>query len=93
VEDILDLGCHSCVVCHDDQPPLAVVNRVSLPHAPLPTLLSLSRSHAFKNGSLGMIWDSYSTNMEKPNVYEKERAMGFRTSTTTVQGIFERTHK
>jgi hypothetical protein len=40
-----------------------------------------------------MIWDSYSTNMEKPNVYEKERAMGFRTSTTTVQGIFERTHK
>jgi len=40
-----------------------------------------------------MIWDSYSSNMEKPNVDEKERAMGFRTCTTTVQGIFKRTHK
>jgi hypothetical protein len=31
VGDILDLGCHSCVVHHDDQPPLAMVNKVGLP--------------------------------------------------------------
>jgi uncharacterized protein YbgA (DUF1722 family) len=31
VDDILDLGHHSCVVHHEDQPPLAMVNKVGLP--------------------------------------------------------------
>jgi hypothetical protein len=31
VDDILDLGCHSCAFHHDDQPPLTMVNRVGLP--------------------------------------------------------------
>jgi hypothetical protein len=29
VDDILDLGRHSCVICYDDQP-LDVVNKVGL---------------------------------------------------------------
>jgi len=67
VDDILDPGLHSCMVCHDDQPPLDVVNRVGVPQTTLPTLLSFPHSHAFKNGGLGMIWDSHSSNMEEPN--------------------------
>jgi len=31
--------------------------------------------------------------MEKPNANEKERAMGFCTSTTVVQGIFKKTYR
>jgi hypothetical protein len=38
-----------------------------------------------------MIWDLHSSNMEKPNVDEKEQAMGFCTCTIVVQGIFKGT--
>jgi hypothetical protein len=31
--------------------------------------------------------------MEEPNVDEREHAMGFRIGTTTMEGIFERTHR
>jgi hypothetical protein len=65
----------------------------ALPHAALPTLLSFSHFYAFKYGSLRMIWDSYSCNMEEPNVDEKEQAMGFCIGTITMQGIFQKTHK
>ncbi len=37
-----------------------------------------------------MICDSHSSNMEKPNVNEKEQAMGFCINTTTMQGISKR---
>jgi hypothetical protein len=40
VEDILDPRCHSCVVRHDDRPLLAMVNKVGLPQAALPTIFS-----------------------------------------------------
>ncbi len=40
-----------------------------------------------------MIWDSHPFNMEKPNVDEKEEAMGFRIGTTAMQGICEKTHR
>jgi hypothetical protein len=55
VDDILDLRQHFSVVQHDDQPLLAMVNRVGLPWATLPTLLSFSHLHAFWNGGPGMI--------------------------------------
>jgi hypothetical protein len=31
VDDTVDHGCHSCIICHDDWPPFVVVNRVGLP--------------------------------------------------------------
>jgi hypothetical protein len=37
VDDMLDLTCHSWTVCHDDQSPLVVVNRVGFSQATLPT--------------------------------------------------------
>jgi hypothetical protein len=40
-------------------------------------------------GGPRMIWDSHSSNMEKPNANEREWAMGFHTNTTIVQGISE----
>jgi hypothetical protein len=35
-------------------------------HKTLPTFMKFPHFHAFKNGSLGMIWDSNSSNMEEP---------------------------
>jgi hypothetical protein len=35
-----------------------------------------------------MNWDSHSSTMEEPNVDEREWAMGFHTSTTSMQGMF-----
>jgi hypothetical protein len=75
------------VICHDDRRPLVVVNKVGLPRVALPTFLNFPHFHAFRNGGLGMIWDSHSSSMEEPNVDERERAMGFHTSTITMQGI------
>ncbi len=63
------------------------------PWAILPTFLTFSHSHAFKNGGLRMIWDSHSSSMEKPNANEREWAMGFHICTIDVQGIFEGTHR
>jgi hypothetical protein len=93
VDDILDPGHHSCAVYHDDRPPLVVVNKVGLPQVALPTFLNFPHFHAFRNGSPWMIWDSHPFNMEKPNVDEKEEAMGFRIGTTAMQGICEKTHR
>jgi hypothetical protein len=67
-----------------------MVNKVGLPQVALPTFLSFPHSHAFRNGSPWMIWDSHSSSMEEPNVDEKEQAMGFHSNTTIVQGISER---
>jgi hypothetical protein len=88
VDDILNLEHHSCIVCHDDQPPLVMVNRVDLPQATLLTCLSFSRSHAFKDGGPRTIWDSHSSNMEEPNASEWEHAMGFCIGTIVVLSIF-----
>ncbi len=60
-------------------------NRVGLPQTALPTFLSFPHFDAFKNG--GPMDDLSS--MEKPNANEREWAMGFCTSTTTMQGIFK----
>ncbi len=64
-----------------------MVNKVVLPQVALPTLLSFLHFHAFWDGGPNMIWDANSSKMEEPNVDEQERAMGFRTNTTIVQGI------
>jgi hypothetical protein len=61
-----------------------MVNRVGLPHATLPTLLSFLHFHTFQDGDLSMIWDANSSKMEESDADEQERAMGFRTSTTTM---------
>jgi hypothetical protein len=65
-----------------------MVNKVDLPQAAILTFLSFPHSHAFKNGGLGTIWDSHSSNMEEPNAYEREHAMGFRIGTIIVPSIF-----
>jgi hypothetical protein len=59
-----------CGAHHDEQPPM--VNRVKLPQTTLPILLDFPCFHAFRDGSLGMMWDSNSSNMEELNVNEKE---------------------
>jgi hypothetical protein len=70
-----------------------VVNRVGTPQATLLTFLNFSHSHAFQNGGPKMIWDFNSSNMEKPNVDERELTMGFYMHTIDVLNIFKGVHK
>jgi hypothetical protein len=89
VSDILDPHRAPRRVYHDDQAPLAVVNRKGEPRRALPTLVSFARSYAFKDNGLGLVWDSTTQEMVEPNADERERAMGFPTDTTSVPGLSE----
>ncbi len=84
MDDIFNPRRHSSAIQHDDRPPLAMVNKVGLLQATSPFLLNFLHFHTFQDGDLGMIWDANSSKMEEPNVDEQKRAMGFRTSTTTM---------
>jgi site-specific DNA-cytosine methylase len=53
VSDILDPHRALWYVYHDDQAPLAVVNRKEEPRRALPTLVSFARSYAFKDNGPG----------------------------------------
>jgi hypothetical protein len=77
VSDILDPHRAPRCVYHDDQAPLAVVNRKREPRRALPTLVSFARSYAFKDNGPGLVWDSTTQEMVEPNVDEREGAMGF----------------
>jgi hypothetical protein len=89
VSEILDPHRTPRRVYHDDQAPLAVVNRKEEPCKAFPTLVSFARSYAFKDNGPGLVWDSITQEMVEPNVHERERAMGFPTGTTNVHGISE----
>jgi hypothetical protein len=89
VSDILDPHRAPRRVYHDDQASLGVVNRKGEPQRALSTLVSFARSYAFKDNGLGLVWDSTTQEMVEPNVGERERAMGFFTSTTNVPGLSE----
>jgi hypothetical protein len=58
VSDILDPHIVPRRVYHNDQAPLAVVNRKGEPRRALPMLVSFAHSYVFKNNGLGLVWDS-----------------------------------
>jgi hypothetical protein len=89
VSDILDPHRTPRRIYHDDQAPLAVVTRKGEPRRALPTLVSFARSYAFRDNGPGLAWDSITQEMVEPNANECERAMGFPTGTTNVNGISE----
>jgi hypothetical protein len=89
VSDILDPHRTPRRVYHDDQAPLAVVNRKGEPRRAFPTLVSFAHSYAFKDNGPGLVWDSITQEMVEPNADERERAMGFPTGTTNVHGMSE----
>jgi len=82
VRDILDLHRSPQQVYHDNLAPLAVVNRKGEPGKTLPTLVSFSKSYAFKDNGLGLVWDATTEAMVEPIADEREQAMGFQTGTT-----------
>jgi hypothetical protein len=89
MSDILDPHRAPRLVYHDDQVPLAVVNRKGEPQKALSTLISFARSYVFKDNGPGLVWDSTTQEMVEPNVDERERAMGFPTGTTNFSGLSE----
>jgi hypothetical protein len=89
VSDILNLHRTPWCVYHDDQVPLAVVNRKEEPQKTLPTLVSFVHSYAFKDNGPRLVWDSITQEMVEPNADERERAMGFPTGTTNVPNLSE----
>jgi len=68
---------------------MAVVNQVGQPRMALPTFVSFPASHAYREGGLGLVWDTCLQQLVEPNVDEKERAMGFPTGMPFVPSIFE----
>ena len=89
VDDILDDHRVSTEVSKDDEPPLAMVNRVGFPRGAFPTLMCYPRSFAFRAGGPGMVWDATSQSYEEPSADERERAMGFLTGTTAAPDLSE----
>jgi hypothetical protein len=55
----------------------------------LPTFVNFPASHAYREGGLGLVWDTCSQWLVEPNTDEKERAMGFPTGVTSVPSISE----
>jgi hypothetical protein len=68
---------------------MAVVNQVGQPRMALPTFVSFLVSHAYREGGLGLVWDTCSQWLVEPNADERERAMGFPTRVTLVPSISE----
>jgi len=89
VSDILDDHRVSTMVTKDDEPPLALVNRVGYDRGALPTLMCYPGSFAFRAQGPGMVWDVVSQAYEEPSADERERAMGFLTGTTAAPGLSE----
>jgi hypothetical protein len=87
VDDILDVGRRSQAVERHDLPPLAVVNKIGSPRAALPTLVSFTASHAYRQGGSGLVWDERLHQLVEPNADKKECAMGFPMGTTAVPGF------
>ncbi len=89
MDDILDLGHHSCGVCHDDRSPPTWSIGLAF-HKLLYLLLWIFLCfHAFHDNGPRMIWDSNTSNMEELNANGKEWTMGFYTTITFVPNIFE----
>jgi hypothetical protein len=93
VDDILNAGRRSQAIERNDLPLLAVMNKVGSPRAALPTLVSFTTSHAYRQGGSGLVWDERLHQLVEPNADERERAMGFSTGTTTIPGFSESTRK
>ena len=60
-----------------DQKPFYPCNKVGLPRAVFPTLVSFSPSMAFRDMGPGMIYDNKLEQYLQPNVTERERMMGY----------------
>jgi hypothetical protein len=48
------------------------VNRVGQPRMVLPTFASFPTSHAYREGGLGLVWDTCSQQLVEPNIDERE---------------------
>jgi hypothetical protein len=55
----------------------------------LPTFVSFPTSHAYKEGGLGLVWDTCSQWLVEPNADERECVMGFPIGVTSIPFIFK----
>ena len=51
--------------------------------------MSYPGSYAFRNGGPGMVLNTNNNQLEEPNANERERAMGFRSHTTSAPNVTE----
>jgi hypothetical protein len=93
VDSILDIGQRSKVVRIVDRSPMVVVNRVGQPRKVLSTFVSFPMSHAYREGGLGLVWDTCLQRLVEPNANEGKRAMGFPTRMTSIPSISEASHR
>jgi hypothetical protein len=58
------------------------VNTIGKPRGAWPTFVSFPGTHTFQGDGPGLVYRHASTTWDEPSPKEKERAMGFQTSTT-----------
>ena len=85
----MDVHRIALALSKDDESLLAQVNKVGVPRVALPRFVTYLGSFAFRVGGHGMIWDANSQTHEEPTAHERERAMGFLTSTITAYDLTE----
>ncbi len=93
VDSILNIGRRYQVVRVLDKSPMAVVNQVGQLRMALPTFVSFSTSHAYREGGPRLVWDTCSQWLVEPNTDENERVMGFPIGVTSVLSIYEASHR
>ena len=89
VDSILDTNHRAQICTRADRYPFYPANEVGRPINALPTLVSYPGSYAFRNGNPGMVLNTDNNQLEEPNANERERAMGFRTHTTSAPNVTE----
>lgn len=89
VDDILDDNWSLLPMRKDDSMPLELVNKVGTPCGAFPTFMIYPGSYAYQAQRPNLVWDAKICIYEEPNVYERERAMGFFTQSMASHDMFE----
>ena len=93
VDDVLDLQQISLPIIQDALPLLALVNKMGAPHRVFSFFKTIPKSFGFRDQGPSTVWDAHAKIHFKLVVSERERAMGFRTRTTTALGYSEGQHR
>ncbi len=82
VSHILDDRSSCQPVTRQKKPPWFFTNTIGKPRGAWPTFVSFLGAHAFQGDGPGLVYRHASATWDEPSPEERERAMGFQTSTT-----------
>lgn len=83
VSHILDDQSSCQPVTRQEKPPWFPTNIIGEPRGAWPTLVSFLGAHAFQGDGPGLVYRHSTDTWDEPSPEERERAMGFKTGTTS----------